>query len=74
VNTYIAAPTAVCYSPAASEIRLAAPANPLAFTMHFDAAGSATQHKSILLSKTNLSPAQETLKNAADAARQNERD
>jgi len=26
-----------------------------------------TQHKFILLSKTNLSPVQETLKNAADA-------
>jgi hypothetical protein len=36
--------------------------------MHFYAAGGApTQHKFILLSKTNLSPAQETLKNAADA-------
>ena len=41
--------------------------NPLAFTIHFDAAGSPTQHKFILLSKTDLSPAQETLKNAADA-------
>ena len=51
----------------ASEIRLAAPANPLAFTVHFYAAGGPTQHKFILLSKTNLSPAQETLKNAADA-------
>jgi hypothetical protein len=50
----------------ASEIRLAVPANPLAFTMHFYAAGGPTQHKFILLSKTNLSPAQETLKNAAD--------
>jgi hypothetical protein len=30
--------------------------------MHFDAAGSPTQHKFILVSKTDLSPAQETLK------------
>jgi len=35
--------------------------------MHFYAAGSQTQNKFILLSKTNLSPAEETLKNAADA-------
>ena len=35
--------------------------------MHFYAAKGPTQHKFILLSKTNLSPAQETLKNAADA-------
>ena len=35
--------------------------------MHFYAAEGPTQHKFILLSKTNLSPAQETLENAADA-------
>jgi len=35
--------------------------------MHFYAVGSATQHKTILPSKTNLSPAQERLENAADA-------
>jgi hypothetical protein len=35
--------------------------------MHFYAAGGATQHETILPSKTNLSPAQERLENAADA-------
>jgi len=35
--------------------------------MHFYAVGGATQHKTILPSKTNLSPAQERLENAADA-------
>jgi hypothetical protein len=35
--------------------------------MHFYAAGDPTQHKTILLSKTNLSPAQEMRGNTADA-------
>jgi hypothetical protein len=70
-NTYIAAPTAVSYSPVASKIRLAAPAIPLAFTMHFDAAGSPIHHKFILLSKSDLSSAQKTLKSAADIGKQN---
>ena len=35
--------------------------------MHLYAAGGPAQHKFILLSKTDLSPARETLKNAADA-------
>jgi hypothetical protein len=51
----------------ASEIRLAGPANPLTPGMHFYAVGGPTQHKFILPSKTNLSPALETLENAADA-------
>jgi hypothetical protein len=35
--------------------------------MHFYVPGeSSTQHKSILLIKTNLSPAEQMLKNAAD--------
>jgi hypothetical protein len=51
-----------------SEIHLAAPASPLAFTMNLCAFGSQTQHKFLLISKTNLSPAQETLKNTADVA------
>jgi hypothetical protein len=45
-------------SPPVSEIRLAAPANPLAFTSHFYSAGSQMQHQFFLLSKTNLSPSQ----------------
>jgi hypothetical protein len=45
-----------------SEIHLAAPASPLAFTMNLCGFGSQTQHKFLLIGKTNLSPAQETLK------------
>jgi hypothetical protein len=35
--------------------------------MHFVRLGGATHHKTFLPSKTNLSPAQERLENAADA-------
>jgi hypothetical protein len=35
--------------------------------MHFYAAGGPIQHKTILLSKTNLSPAQQMSGNTADA-------
>jgi hypothetical protein len=35
--------------------------------MHFYAVGGATQHKTILPSKTNLSPAQERLENTLGA-------
>jgi hypothetical protein len=41
-------------------------ANPLAFTRHLYSADSQTQHRFFLLCKTNLSPPEETLKNAAD--------
>jgi len=53
-------------SPPVSEIRLGAPANPLAFTSHFYSAGSQTQHRFFLLSKMNLSPSQKCRETAAD--------
>jgi hypothetical protein len=37
--------------------------------MHFYVLGGSTQHKSVLLNKTNLSPAEEMLENAADVAK-----
>jgi hypothetical protein len=51
-------------SPPVSEMCFASPDIPLAFTTHFLSGWGSTQHK---LSTTNLSPAEETLKNAADA-------
>src|SRR5262249_9494757 len=54
-------------SPRASEIRPAAPANPLAFTCPFYQTGGRKQHQSFCSEKTNLSLAKENLKNAADA-------
>jgi hypothetical protein len=39
--------------------------------MHFYAVGGATQHKTILLSKTNLSPAQEMFGKYSQCSRQN---
>jgi hypothetical protein len=51
----------------ASEKSVSLHQNPLAFAMHFYVPGRAPQHKSVLLSKTNLSPAEETLKDTADA-------
>src|SRR5262245_49023925 len=69
LNTHIRRSYDCMPSSPVSEIRLAAPASPLAFTMHFYAVGGGqTQHKFILLSNPILSSAQETLKNAADVA------
>jgi hypothetical protein len=67
VDTYVAAPTAVCYSSVASKTRPAAPASPLASTRHF-LARMAAKHSINLFccSKLDLSPAKETLKNVAD--------